>query len=52
METFVREAIARAAFERSQAEEGAGMGDGFLEVGSSARLRVSFTETDRVLMRN
>ncbi|KAL8757143.1 MAG: hypothetical protein Q9184_004290 [Pyrenodesmia sp. 2 TL-2023] len=31
METFVREAIARAAFERSQADEGAGMGDGFLE---------------------
>ncbi|KAL8933604.1 MAG: hypothetical protein Q9211_005691 [Gyalolechia sp. 1 TL-2023] len=32
METFVREAIARAAFERSQAEQEAGMGDGFLEV--------------------
>ncbi|KAL8901614.1 MAG: hypothetical protein Q9207_005110 [Kuettlingeria erythrocarpa] len=32
METFVREAIARAAFERSLADEGAGMGDGFLEV--------------------
>ncbi|KAI4167885.1 MAG: hypothetical protein LQ343_006844 [Gyalolechia ehrenbergii] len=32
METFVREAIARAAFERSQAEQETGMGDGFLEV--------------------
>ncbi|KAL8834991.1 MAG: hypothetical protein Q9170_003512 [Blastenia crenularia] len=32
METFVREAIARAAFERSQADEGTGTGDGFLEV--------------------
>ncbi|KAL8713435.1 MAG: hypothetical protein Q9225_006779 [Loekoesia sp. 1 TL-2023] len=32
METFVREAIARAAFERSLAEEGMGVGDGFLEV--------------------
>ncbi|KAI4176804.1 MAG: hypothetical protein LQ346_007789 [Caloplaca aetnensis] len=32
METFVREAIARAAFERSLTDEGAGVGDGFLEV--------------------
>ncbi|KAL8949090.1 MAG: hypothetical protein Q9222_004780 [Ikaeria aurantiellina] len=32
MDTFVREAIARAAFERSQTEEAAGTGDGFLEV--------------------
>ncbi|KAL9004443.1 MAG: hypothetical protein Q9188_002742 [Gyalolechia gomerana] len=32
METFMREAIARAAFERSQVEQEAGMGDGFLEV--------------------
>ncbi|KAL8785618.1 MAG: hypothetical protein Q9213_003272 [Squamulea squamosa] len=31
-DTFVREAIARAAFERSQADEAAGTGDGFLEV--------------------
>ncbi|KAI4122581.1 MAG: hypothetical protein LQ338_005737 [Usnochroma carphineum] len=34
VETFVREAIARAAFERSQADAEAGMGDGFLEVGA------------------
>ena len=37
MEIFVREAIARAAFERSGGEEGRGrgrgMGDGFMEVG-------------------
>ncbi|KAL8972697.1 MAG: hypothetical protein Q9197_002657 [Variospora fuerteventurae] len=32
MDVFVREAIARAAFERSQADEGTGGGDGFLEV--------------------
>ncbi|KAL9596078.1 MAG: hypothetical protein Q9219_006026 [cf. Caloplaca sp. 3 TL-2023] len=32
METFVREAIARAAFERSQAEESTGMTTDFLEV--------------------
>ncbi|KAL8801803.1 MAG: hypothetical protein Q9182_004210 [Xanthomendoza sp. 2 TL-2023] len=32
MDTFVREAIARAAFERGQADEAAGSGDGFLEV--------------------
>lgn len=32
MDVFVREAIARAAFERSQADEGTGTGDGFLEV--------------------
>lgn len=32
METFVREAIARAAFERAQTEQEAGTGDGFLEV--------------------
>ncbi|KAL8906829.1 MAG: hypothetical protein Q9171_006109 [Xanthocarpia ochracea] len=31
-DTFVREAIARAAFERSQADEATGTGDGFLEV--------------------
>ncbi|KAL8671761.1 MAG: hypothetical protein Q9168_003756 [Polycauliona sp. 1 TL-2023] len=31
-DTFLREAIARAAFERSQADEAAGTGDGFLEV--------------------
>lgn len=35
METFVREAIARAAFESSLAEEGMGTGDRFLEVGLS-----------------
>ena len=33
METFVREAIARAAFERAQAAESTGTRDGFLEVG-------------------
>ncbi|KAL8816425.1 MAG: hypothetical protein Q9223_004565 [Gallowayella weberi] len=32
LDTFVREAIARAAFERGQADEAAGSGDGFLEV--------------------
>ncbi|KAL8654923.1 MAG: hypothetical protein Q9226_003247 [Calogaya cf. arnoldii] len=31
-DTFVREAIARAAFERTQADEARGTGDGFLEV--------------------
>ncbi|KAL8892779.1 MAG: hypothetical protein Q9215_000371 [Flavoplaca cf. flavocitrina] len=31
-DTFVREAIARAAFERTQADEENGAGDGFLEV--------------------
>ncbi|KAL9036094.1 MAG: hypothetical protein Q9180_004496, partial [Flavoplaca navasiana] len=30
-DTFVREAIARAAFERAQADEASGAGDGFLE---------------------
>lgn len=33
LDTFVREAIARAAFERNQADEATGTGDGFLEVG-------------------
>ena len=33
METFVREAIARAAFERSEATSGYGRGRDFLEVG-------------------
>ena len=32
METFVREAMARAAFARIEAEELSGTGDGFLEV--------------------
>ncbi|KAI4278663.1 MAG: hypothetical protein L6R38_005192 [Xanthoria sp. 2 TBL-2021] len=32
LDTFVREAIARAAFERNQADEATGTGDGFLEV--------------------
>jgi hypothetical protein len=32
METFVREAIARAAFERSEGEGGGGKGGDFLEV--------------------
>ncbi|KAL9010171.1 MAG: hypothetical protein Q9173_004871 [Seirophora scorigena] len=32
MDLFVREAIARAAFERNQTDEGTGTGDGFLEV--------------------
>lgn len=32
METFVREAIARAAFERGLTEQETGTGDGFLEV--------------------
>ena len=32
METFVREAIARAAFERSEAQDGKGRGADFLEV--------------------
>ncbi|OCK81619.1 hypothetical protein K432DRAFT_350681 [Lepidopterella palustris CBS 459.81] len=32
METFVREAIARAAFEREDAERGGGISDGFLQV--------------------
>jgi hypothetical protein len=32
IETFVREAIARAAFERSDATQGGGMTDGFLQV--------------------
>lgn len=33
VEVFVREAIARAAFERAEADrEGMGAGDGFLEV--------------------
>ncbi|KAI4280865.1 MAG: hypothetical protein L6R35_005810 [Caloplaca aegaea] len=36
MDVFVREAIARAAFERSQADEGMGGGDGFLEVSTSS----------------
>ena len=31
-DTFVREAIARAAFERTQVDEANGAGDGFLEV--------------------
>ena len=37
METFVREAIARAAFERQQEAEDGGVGGGdFLEVGASS----------------
>ena len=35
-DTFVREAIARAAFERTQVDEATGTGDGFLEVRMSA----------------
>ena len=34
LETFVREALARAAFERSEAEGNGGRGGDFLEVGS------------------
>ncbi|KAL9039375.1 MAG: hypothetical protein Q9214_004905 [Letrouitia sp. 1 TL-2023] len=36
METFILEAIARAAYERSQADGESGAGDGFLEVRSPA----------------
>lgn len=32
METFVREAVARAAFEREDADRGGGISDGFLQV--------------------
>ncbi|KAL4934541.1 CENP-X/MHF2 family protein [Aspergillus undulatus] len=32
IDVFVREAVARAAFERSEGDKGAGDGDGFLEV--------------------
>ena len=35
METFVREAVARAAFEREDADRGGGISDGFLQVGCS-----------------
>jgi CENP-S associating Centromere protein X len=35
METFVREAVARAAFEREDAVRGGGISDGFLQVGCS-----------------
>ena len=48
METFIREAIARAAFERAEAvakggvDGGRGGGDGFLEVSSSCFEWVGF----------
>lgn len=39
LDTFVREAIARAAFERNQADEATGSGDGFIEVEFGNSLR-------------
>ena len=38
METFVREAIARAEFERSDARNGEGRTDGFLQVDDLEKL--------------
>lgn len=39
IDTFLRETVARAAFERSQADKAAGTGDGFLEVGYAEGMR-------------
>jgi hypothetical protein len=40
MDTFVREAIARAAYERAETERRVGGGDGFLEVEDLERVGV------------